>query len=52
MILNQYSLYKGYIVRNKLTARDIHKHEDCNICGKCYSDIHSPRVSRHSAKIS
>jgi hypothetical protein len=28
-----------------LTAKDIHKHEGYNICGKCYVDIHNPRVS-------
>ena len=27
-----------------LTAKDIHKHEGYNICGKCYVDINNPRV--------
>ena len=27
-----------------LSAKDIHKHEVYNICGKCYVDIHNPRV--------
>lgn len=33
-----------FLCSNKLTEKDMHEEKGRNICGKCYDQIHRPRV--------